>query len=163
MSTPSKDKGDRAERALVTHLQAHGHPKARRTKAGGEKDLGDIGGVQDRAGNQWCIQVADRKWRSHGDIIAKVATVPAQCDTLGADYWCLITKRPGCPDAGDWFVWLPTWMLLDATAQCNNSVRIDVEPSDLACVTVRAWLELTAPEAHPDPELWPDLYAEEAA
>lgn len=141
MSTPSKNKGDKAERDLVRYLQANGFPQARRTKAGGEKDMGDLSGVIDRGGDLWCVQVADRKWRNHGELLAKAATVPDQAKALGTFWWCLVAKRPGCADPADWFVWLPTWFLYE---------MVDATPDDgvpdLACLTVRAWVALTAPE-----------------
>ena len=142
MSTPSKAKGDRAELALVKYLQANGFPHARRTKAGGEKDLGDLSGVVDRDGDLWCVQVADRRWRSHGELLAKAWTTPAQAETLGATFWCMVTKRPGCADPADWFVWLPAFILAEVI-----DARSDFDPpADLACITVRTWVALVAPE-----------------
>lgn len=145
MSTPQKRKGDKAERDVVKYLTPHA-PKIRRTKAGGEKDLGDLVGYVDRAGNEWAIQVADRRWRGHGEILAKAAEAATQAEVMGVDWWVMIAKRPGCADVGGWFVWLPCWMLLDAFCVCEDIDRVIAEPRDLACVTVRAWLDLTSPE-----------------
>lgn len=145
MSTPSKNKGDRAERDVVNYLRPYA-PKIRRTKAGGEKDLGDVLGFTDRGAYSWTLQVADRKWAGHAQIINKTAEAAKQAANAGCDFWAMIAKRPGCKDVGDWFVWLPTWVLLDAVALSNDAPRFDLEPSDIACVTVRAWLELVAPE-----------------
>lgn len=143
MPTPQKTKGDRAELALVKYLNANGFPQARRTKAGGEKDLGDLSGVVDRDGDLWCVQVADRKaFANHGAILAKAATVPAQAVELGADFWCLIIKRPGCVDPGGWFVWLPMWALPPS----DYYELTDPAAADLACITVRAWAALYAPK-----------------
>lgn len=149
MSTPSKDKGDRAERDVVKHLAAHGFPHARRTKAGGEKDLGDLSGVVDRDGDLWCVQVADRRWRGHGEVLAKAAEAERQAILLAAPFWCLVAKRPGCSDVGDWFVWLPANLLADCvgSAGYNGWTGIPRPVPDLACVTVRTWLALVAPEA----------------
>jgi hypothetical protein len=142
VSTPSKDKGDRAERDVVKYLQPYA-PTLRRTKAGGEKDLGDILGFVDRSGSTWTLQVADRKWTGHAQIINKAAEAQCQAVNAGVDYGAMIAKRPGCKDVGDWFVWLPTWLLLDSVAACNaEGDRVDQVLTDLACITVRAWLEL---------------------
>ena len=140
MSTPQKRKGDKAERDLVAYLNANGFPQARRTKAGGEKDLGDLSGVVDRDGDLWCVQVADRKWRSHGELLAKAATVPDQAEELGAPFWCMVAKRPGCSDPGDWFVWLQAWQL----AYLLRSAALTGDGAvDHACITVRTWVALT--------------------
>lgn len=149
MSTPSKRKGDKAERDLVRYLNANGFPQARRTKAGGEKDLGDLSGVVDREGELWCVQVADRKWRNHGELLAKAATVPAQSEELHADWWCMVAKRPGCADPADWFVWLPCAFLLALVTFESLHEIGQVVGHDLACLTVRTWVALTAPEVAP--------------
>lgn len=145
MANPQKTKGDVAERKLVAHLQANGFPHARRTKAGGEKDLGDLSGIVDRDGDLWCVQVADRRWRSHGEIEAKAAEALAQAELLGAPLWCLVAKRPRAASVGDWFVWLPVWEL-GLTGE-SSAFRHGVGQEDLACVTVRTWLALIAPTA----------------
>lgn len=142
MSNPQKTKGDVAERKLVAHLQANGFPHARRTKAGGEKDLGDLSGVIDRDGDLWCVQVADRRWRSHSEVEAKAAEAAAQAALLGAPLWCLVAKRPRASDVGDWFVWLPAWELYGFALPPGLVRTFD----DLACVTVRTWLALVAPD-----------------
>lgn len=132
MTGPAKRKGDAAERALVKHLNAHGFPLARRGRAGGEADLGDVFGIVDHGGDAWTVQVADRKWRSHSEIEAKAAEALVQAERAGTPLWCLVTKRPRASDVGDWFVWVPTWALLPHG-----------QP-DLACITVRTWLGLMA-------------------
>mgnify|MGYP003620673963 CR=1 FL=1 len=161
MSTASKNKGDRAERALVEHLRAAGFPRCRRTKAGGEKDMGDLSGVVDAENVEWCVQVTDRTFPGHGALLAKAATVPAQAKALGTDYWCMVVKRPRATDVGDWFVWLPLAQLLSlVTYESVNEIR-GVVGDDLACVTVRAWIELVGPEVRNDPEIGGALPAQE--
>lgn len=150
MSTPSKDKGDRAERALVAYLQQW-WPNVRRTKAGGEKDLGDLSGLIDRDGEEWCVQVADRKilLAQHGAVIAKAKEAAQQAERLGAPLWCMVVKRAGCVDPADWFVWLPAWefgQIVDFD-RASSGWRLWEDPAgaDLACVTVRSWVALVAP------------------
>lgn len=150
MASPEKAKGDRAELAVVKHLQAHGFPNARRGKAGAEKDLGDIFGVRDRDGDDWTIQVADRVilGREHGAVVRKAREADEQSERAGTLLWCLVVKRAGCADVGDWFVWLPAWMMADTY---NSPFRVGSngygpEFDDLTCVTVRTWLALVAPE-----------------
>lgn len=156
MSTPSKDKGDRAERALVTYLQAW-WPNVRRTKAGGEKDLGDLSGLIDRDGDEWCVQVADRKilLAQHGAVIVKAREAAQQAERLGAPLWCMVVKRAGCTDPADWFVWLSAGSLFDLVGGFNDGHRErgtwrsfawSSTADDLACLTVRTWVALTAPE-----------------
>jgi hypothetical protein len=141
VSNPQKAKGDRAERDLVKYLGGW-FPNVRRTKAGGEKDLGDLSGVVDRRGNTWCVQVADRRWRSHGELEAKAWTTQDQAACLGVEWWCFIAKRPGHKPA-DWFAYMPTWMLLDP----DNPPGWRVETGPLACVPVVTWAGLIAPSA----------------
>jgi hypothetical protein len=148
MSTPSKNKGDRAERDLVKHLQANGFPNCRRGKAGGEADLGDVFGVVDCDLDAWTVQVADRKWRNHGELEAKAREAGAQSDRAGTPFWCLVTKRPRCTDVGDWFVWLPAQTLVEcAHPPYGYGMAAPARVGgDLACITVRVWLLLVAPE-----------------
>lgn len=112
MASPSKAKGDRAELAFVKHVTPW-FPNARRGKAGAEADLGDIFGVRDRDGDDWTVQIADRAvmLREHGAVIRKAAEAAEQSERAGTPLWCLVVKRAGCADVGQWFVWLPTWML----------------------------------------------------
>ena len=157
MSTPSKNKGDRAERALVAYLTPW-WPNVRRTKAGGEKDLGDLSGLRDRDGDEWCVQVADRKSLvNHGAVLAKALEASCQALRLGAPWWVLVIKRPGCADVAEWFVWLPAGMLAEVMGRRSDlgvgvqsdgwqDIRKAGAYNDLACITVRAWVALIAPE-----------------
>ena len=147
MPNPQKAKGDRAEVALVTYLQAW-WPNVRRTTAGGEKDLGDLSGLIDRDGDEWCVQVADRKilLAQHGAVLVKASEAAEQADRLGAPFWCLIVKRAGMVDPGNWFVWLPVLMLGETFDAGGWWPLEDAAPDDLACITVRAWVALIAPE-----------------
>jgi hypothetical protein len=151
VASPSKAKGDRAELAFVKHI-APWFPNARRGKAGAEADLGDIFGVRDRDGDDWTIQIADRAvmLREHGAVIRKAAEAAQQSERAGTPLWCLVVKRAGCADVGQWFVWLPTWMLWRTPAL--PYYEGDLCDEDLVCVTVRTWLALIAPEPAWTPE-----------
>ena len=146
MSSPSKAKGDRAELAFVKHI-APWFPNARRGKAGAEKDLGDIFGVRDRDGDDWTIQIADRAvmLREHGAVLRKAAEAAQQSERAGTPLWCLVVKRAGCADVGQWFVWLPCSDLAAAMGHIFG-LGVASPPDDLACITVRTWLALVAPE-----------------
>jgi hypothetical protein len=154
VASPSKAKGDRAELAFVKHI-APWFPNARRGKAGAEADLGDIFGVRDRDGDDWTIQIADRAvmLREHGAVIRKAAEAAEQSERAGTPFWCLVVKRAGCADVGQWFVWLPAWALRDAVlTPFRGGPNAYATPDDLACVTVRTWLALIAPPAAWTPE-----------
>lgn len=142
MTNSAKTKGDRAERAFVAHIAPH-WPNARRGKAGAEADLGDIFGIVDRAGDAWTVQVADRKWRSHGEIVTKAREAREQAERAGTPFWCMVVKRPGFSDVAEWFVYLPTWVLWWRLDLIDGNRPYPAE--DLASITVRAWLSLTAP------------------
>ncbi len=149
MASPSKAKGDRAELAFVKHVTPW-FPNARRGKAGAEKDLGDIFGVRDRDGDDWTVQIADRAvmLREHGAVLRKAAEAAEQSERAGTPFWCLVVKRAGCADVGQWFVWLPAW-----TLYVSGHNVLDLEPwDDLACITVRTWLALIAPKPAWTPE-----------
>lgn len=154
MASPSKAKGDRAELAFVKHI-APWFPNARRGKAGAEADLGDIFGVRDRDGDDWTIQVADRAvmLREHGAVLRKAAEAAEQSERAGTPFWCLVVKRAGCADVGQWFLWLPAWALCDAVlTPFRSGPNAYATPDDLACITVRTWLALVAPEPAWTPE-----------
>lgn len=147
MTNSSKDKGDRAELAFVKHI-APWFPNARRGKAGAEKDLGDIFGVRDRDGDDWTIQVADRAvmLREHGAVLRKAAEAAQQSERAGTPLWCLVVKRAGCADVGQWFVWLPVRYLAESFVRDGRWAPEETGVDDLSCVTVRTWLALVAPE-----------------
>lgn len=144
MTHPSKVKGDRAERAFLAYAAPY-WPNARRGKAGAEADLGDIFGIVDRDSDPWTVQVADRKWRSHSEVEAKAAEAAQQAERAGVLLWCLVAKRPRA-EVGDWFVWLPTWALYGCIDWPGPHGQEREQWADLACITVRAWVALIAPE-----------------
>ena len=147
MTNAAKDKGDRAERHFVDHV-APWWPNARRGKAGGEADLGDIFNISDRHGDDWTVQVADRDImaRQHGKVIAKAREAAQQSERAGTPMWCLVVKRAGCGPTmvGDWFVWLPVWAVVDTN---GDGMWTRAAEDDLVCLTVRTWVAMFAPEA----------------
>lgn len=170
MTSPSKAKGDRAEVALVNYLRPW-FPHIRRMKAGAEKDLGDIAGIRDRDGDDWTVQVADRKSLvNHGAVLAKAREAAEQSERAGTPLWMMVVKRPGCADVGQWFVWLPGWAtkwmyftgLRTTGAVIPKGQYIDGDwpdtDNDLVQLTVRAWVALVAPERTED-VLWPTAEA----
>jgi hypothetical protein len=92
----SKSKGDRAERDVCDWYAGHDYPKSRRTRAGYERDWGDVHVF------------------GHARAIAQVKDCqslrwPAWFHALGeqkraaeADVAWLVVKRPGMGDPGEW-------------------------------------------------------------
>lgn len=105
----NRDKGARAERALVTWLRAHGWPHAERAIATGHRssvrerqDLGDITGTP---GIAW--QVTDRGDLDQPAVFARrLADTNAQRDAGRFDYGVLVQRRRGVADPARWWVWL---------------------------------------------------------
>ncbi|MEV4414040.1 hypothetical protein [Catellatospora sp. NPDC049609] len=132
----NRDKGIRAERAVVAYLKAHGHPHARRALAGPAGDVGDIEGtravweVRDRG------QVRLPSWLAGLDAKTVRAGVPAGL---------LVLKMPGlgAPHAGLWPVAMRpgTWGRLTRMLPPAYASVIDVDARgglDLEDVMVRA-------------------------
>lgn len=152
MASPSKDKGDRAERDFVTYTSAW-FPNVRRGKAGGEKDLGDIFNIRDFDGDDWTVQVADRDWKGYGQIEAKAREAEQQAKRAGTLYWCMVVKRAGTADVGRWFVYMPPSMLIDLVGGWDGADRaVDLRRCEaerehgLTCITVATWIALISPE-----------------
>lgn len=59
MANSAKTKGDRFERAVLWAAQRAGFPNARRTRAGYERDSGDIHLVRTRSGPEVIVQCKD--------------------------------------------------------------------------------------------------------
>lgn len=103
----SRDKGLRAERALVNWLRANGYPAARRLLAGDGRQPGDIDGlgvcVEVKAGstlrlNPWLAQLAVEQQGRPGFLV-----------------W----REPGCPDPGLW----PVFFYSEQGNLCRTTVR----------------------------------------
>jgi Holliday junction resolvase len=90
---PAKDKGDRAERALVDFLQHHGFTP-RRMVAGQHDDIGDIDIDQD--------VVLEVKNRYRLELPAWCKTLSAQMGNKDAAFGFIAIKTRGKTDPLDW-------------------------------------------------------------
>ena len=105
----NRDKGARAELAVVHYLREHGWSGAERAIATGHRsvlrnrpDLGDVTGTP---GIVW--QVTDRAdFEQPAKRAQRLADTDEQRDAAHADYGVLIQRRRGTQDVGRWFAWL---------------------------------------------------------
>lgn len=130
MANASKQKGDRAERAVVEYLRARGLD-AYRIKAGARSDLGDIGLNPDLG---FLIEVRDRKrllvaewWRSTRERAAALGRRPL-----------LICKLPRHPNPGDWL-----WV-------CSAEIAVGVHLPVAGGTEGVAGAAAVADQQHPD-------------
>lgn len=94
MPNPNKNKGDRFEVAVQRHLHAHGFPWCQKTRAGYERDHGDLHLVP---GPAVIVQAKNvRRW----DVAAWVEQLARQVADAGADHGVLVVKRPAVSDPG---------------------------------------------------------------
>ena len=95
MSTPEKQKGDRAERAVVEWLHSLGFTKAHRIRAGSPDDVGDIElglpGV--------VIEVKDR---GKIDLPAWIRKLGIQKANKDAALGVIVVKKRGSSDPFEW-------------------------------------------------------------
>lgn len=101
MTNRNKAKGDRAERAVLLALHKLGFPWAKRTRAGYERDYGDI---HLSPGPGLIAQVKDHKTVRWVPWLADLRGQRAACE---ADHAFLVVKRAGLGDAGDWLAVMP--------------------------------------------------------
>lgn len=99
----NRDKGARAERALVTWLRTNGWPHAERAIATGNRsgqrvraDLGDVTGTP---GLVWQVKNVNKP-----DIDGWLAETEEQRAAADADYGLLVQQRRGQADPGMWWV-----------------------------------------------------------
>lgn len=109
MSAASRDKGARAERAVVAHLRAHGFPYAERRQGG--TPGADITGCP---GIAW--EVKDHK---RHDLAGWLRQAEAQRLAATATYGPLIVKRAGTTDVGQWYAVLTVDQLLALLAEAG--------------------------------------------
>lgn len=96
MTNRNKAKGDRAERAARDWYRANGWHGAERTRAGYQRDAGDLhllGDLLAVASVKDCQTVRWRAWLA--DLADQKLTA------LAAVAW-LVVKRPGMGDPGEW-------------------------------------------------------------
>lgn len=94
MPNANKRKGDRFERSAVLTAQEY-FPDAWRTRAGWDDDRGDVILVKDYSLIQQAKDCQARPWFSW------LAELDAQKRNAGARWGCVVSKRPGFPDAAD--------------------------------------------------------------
>lgn len=95
MASPSKNKGDRAEREVQGLLrELLGVPARRKLGAGRQDDMGDIDGVPNT-----CIQVVARDDVARA-IREKLPECVEQQERMGCDFGATFVRRRG----GDYFV-----------------------------------------------------------
>lgn len=93
MSSPEKQKGDRAERAVVDWLTSKGIP-AHRIRAGSPDDIGDLEVHPDLV-----VEVKDR---GKLDLPAWIRTLAAQKANKDAAFGVIVVKKRGSSDVTDW-------------------------------------------------------------
>jgi len=125
---PNRDKGIRAERAVVAYLKEHGHPYARRALAGPAADVGDVEGtravweIRDRARfalPSWLADL-DRKAQRAGTTLGFLVVKPARMGATRIGAWPVL-MRPHVWTAltrtmPDTYVWISD---VDARAALN--------------------------------------------
>ena len=94
MPHPNKRKGDRFEAVLRDALRALGFPWTERTRAGYERDHGDLHLVPGRAVIVQAKSVTRPAWSEW------LRDLAAQRANAGADHAVLVVKRPGIVDGG---------------------------------------------------------------
>lgn len=95
MTSSSKRKGDVFERAVLATTRTLGFPWAERTRAGYERDHGDLHLVPGRA---VIVQAKNRARPAWSEWLAQLA---AQRANSGADHAVLVVKRAGIADPGE--------------------------------------------------------------
>ena len=107
MSNPSKQKGTKAETAVVKWLQANGFPDARRVAPSGATDKGDVVTEQ----GQYMFEVKDNVLAVTGQppdsLLQKWLLETLREGEYYPDDWDkrLVVKRKGTTDVGKWWVY----------------------------------------------------------
>ena len=92
--TPSRDKGTRAETAVVDWLKANGWPFVERHAQHGSKDVGDINGIG---------AVIEVKSASRIDLSGWIAELEHEMFTADSGDGVVFVKRRGTTDVGEWY------------------------------------------------------------
>lgn len=98
MST-SRDKGTRAETAVVGYLNASGFPFAERRALHGSTDKGDVAGIPG--------VVMEVKNCKVTDLAGWVDEAKAEAANAEVDVYMVVHKRRGKGFPGDWYVTMP--------------------------------------------------------
>lgn len=123
----SRNRGARAERAVVTWLRANGHPDARRHHGADGRAPGDIMGVpgvtievKDVAADRWTA------WRAQLLDETPAGHVPI-----------LVRRVRGCGDVGQWDAEMPWWNWWILTRRTGPTTRIDCRRTEQTWVRDR--------------------------
>lgn len=106
MANPSKDKGTRAETAVVRYLQGTGWPSAERRASNGAADRGDITGTPYIC---WEVKYRD-KMPGDGQIGLWLIETDTERENAKADLGILVVRRPRS-SVEDWWAIVPFWAL----------------------------------------------------
>lgn len=98
LSNPNKVKGDTFERAVQAYLRVSGFPWCEKTRAGYERDTGDLHLVPGPA------VIAQVKNRAKWDVPSWLAQVHVQVANARASHGLLIVKRPRVGDPAKSYV-----------------------------------------------------------
>lgn len=98
MATPQQRKGSTFELAVQAHHVTHGFPHCEKTRAGYERDHGDLHPCGDRTVVAQCKNV--RRW----DLAAWLRQLTDQIANAGAEHGYLVVKRPRIADPGQAYV-----------------------------------------------------------
>lgn len=148
MSNPPKERGTRAETAVVRHLVALGIPAERRALKGAADD-GDVWAY----GGRVVIEVKRRRTRPHDEELSRMwgeanreaSRVPH------ADVAMLVVKRPGRANPALWWAFFTHADLCWLSGLDPDELPMGVGNA-LVQVTLRHACELMA--AHPDLEMF---------
>ncbi len=95
MSNPNRRKGTRAELLVAKFLNANGHPKAERSRAGWSDDRGDIDNVEDLT-----VEVKDQ--RRH-DIGCWLKELEVEQKNRGTNHGVCAVKKLGAVEVDTWY------------------------------------------------------------
>jgi len=95
MSNPNRRKGTRAELLVAKFLNANGHPKAERSRAGWSDDRGDIDNVE-----HLTVEVKDQ--RRH-DIGCWLKELEIEQKNRGTNHGVCVVKKLGAIKVEDWY------------------------------------------------------------
>lgn len=103
MGASEREKGARAEQAVVRALVQSGFARARRVLAGDGRQPGDVAGLPG-----WTIEVKDQARDALGRWVDQ-----AKAESAGRGYSAVWHKRRGRTDAKDWFVTMSAYQFID--------------------------------------------------
>lgn len=129
VSNPSKQKGTKAETAVVRWLQDNGFPDARRLAPSGATDKGDVVTEQ----GQYMFEVKDNVLAVTGQppdsLLQKWLQETGREGRHYPDDWekRLVVKRKGTTDVGKWWTYKPYPIDFETTAWVCTTLGDDIE------------------------------------